>query len=177
MLTLYLCRHAKSSWDDPGQDDFDRPLNERGLRDAPFMAKVFKARNEPVDLLVGSTANRALTTARFYAGELGARERPHFDPAQPRPQLVLESNLYHASVLAIVRIVNGLPDEAQRVMLFGHNPGFTEAVAYLSSEDIGNMPTCGIARIDFPSRSWREVSMDLGTLEWFDYPKRHPGRD
>lgn len=173
MRTLYLCRHAKSSWANPGQDDFDRPLNERGLRDAPFMAKTFKARDEPVDLLVSSTANRAFTTARFFAKELGAKERPGFDAAQPRPQLVLESNLYHASVRGILGIVNGLPNEAAGVMLFGHNPGFTEAVEFLSSRDIENMPTCGIVRIDFPFRSWTEVSMDMGMLEWFDYPKRH----
>ena len=70
MRTLYICRHAKSSWADPGQDDFDRPLNERGLLDAPRMAKIFRERGEPVDLIVTSPAVRALTTARFFAKEL-----------------------------------------------------------------------------------------------------------
>ena len=70
MKTLYLCRHAKSSWADPGMDDFDRPLNERGQRNAPFMAGLFKERGEPVDLIVSSPANRALTTAKAFASAL-----------------------------------------------------------------------------------------------------------
>jgi phosphohistidine phosphatase len=173
MLCLYLCRHAKSSWADPGQADHDRPLNERGLRDAPFMAELFRQRNEPVDLLLSSTALRAITTAQAYARALGASELDRFRPEAPRPQLVRTPELYHPTPTTILRVVNGLPGEVRRVMLFGHNPGFTEAVEYFSSDDIGNMPTCGIVRIDLPVPDWAHVGRDLGTLVWFDHPKRH----
>ena len=71
MRTLYITRHAKSSWDDPRADDFHRPLNDRGQRDAPFMAQVFSSRNEPVDLLMSSTAVRALSTAHLFAKSMG----------------------------------------------------------------------------------------------------------
>lgn len=176
MRTLYLCRHAKSSWADPGQDDLDRPLNERGLRNAPFMARLFKERGEPLDLMVTSTAARALATARFFAQELGAKETPAFDPAAPRPQLLLDANLYHASIRTILGVVNGLPDATSHVMLFGHNPGFTDAVVYFGNEDLDNLPTCGIVRIDFPIDSWKLAARDLGMLIWRDHPKRHPGQ-
>lgn len=165
MRTVYLCRHAKSSWADPGQDDFDRPLNERGLRDAPAMARHFKARNEPVDLIISSPAKRALTTARAFGTELGMTG----DAFREDP------SLYHASTSTIHRVLGALPDAIEHVVLFGHNPGFSEAVETLSSEPIGNMPTCGMVRIDFPVDSWSLVARDMGTLIWFDYPKRHPG--
>ncbi|MFN3874399.1 MAG: SixA phosphatase family protein, partial [Flavobacteriales bacterium] len=147
MRTLYLCRHAKSSWANPGQLDHERPLNERGLRDAPAMARFFHQRGEPIDLIVTSDAHRALATARCFAEELSlGGERFRIDPA-----------LYHASARTIAALVARLPDEAPRVMLFGHNPGFTEAVDFFASEGPANMPTCGLARIDFPVRAWADT--------------------
>lgn len=163
MRTLYFCRHAKSSWADPGQDDFDRPLNERGLRDAPNMARLFKERGDPVDLIVSSPANRALNTARAFGRELRVDDA-HF---------IQEPLLYHATVPIITSIVTRLPNEARRVILFGHNPGFSEVVEHYSTDGVGDMPTCGIARIDFVAEAWNELARDLGTLVWFDYPKRH----
>ena len=162
MRTIYLCRHAKSSWADPGQDDFDRPLNERGERDAPEMAKRLKQRGEVVDLIVTSNAARALSTARAYAAELGlAKDR-----------FVQEPRLYHATPQSIARVVSEVPDTARHVMLFGHNPGFSEAVGYFCGDDVGDMPTSGIVRIDMVANEWKETGRDLGTLVWFDYPKR-----
>lgn len=163
MRTLYFCRHAKSSWAEPGQDDFDRPLNERGLRDAPNMARLFKERGDPVDLIVSSAANRALATARAFARELRIGD----------DRFIQEPLLYHASSTIIASVVARLPDERKRVMLFGHNPGFSEAVEHFSTDGVGDMPTCGIARIDFVAERWNELVRDSGTLVWFDYPKRY----
>lgn len=171
MRTLYLCRHGKSSWADPGMQDFDRPLNSRGMHDAPIMASRFMERGEPLELMVSSTANRALSTARAFADAMGAATRERFDTRAPMPQLLLQPRLYHADVRTILEIVNALPDDAQHVMLFGHNPGFTEAVAFFSSDDIGNLPTCGMVRIDFPCDSWAQASRDYGMLQWRDQPK------
>jgi phosphohistidine phosphatase len=158
--TLYICRHAKSSWADPGMRDFDRPLNQRGLKDAPDMAQRFVERLEPVDLLVSSPAERAITTAREYARTLLRENR-----------LVQEPRIYEASVPALLRIISNLPPDAHAVMLFGHNPGFTELVAHLSGQDIGNLPTSGIARVDVEVDDWDAVSRDTGRLVWLDYPK------
>ncbi|MBL7963337.1 MAG: histidine phosphatase family protein [Flavobacteriales bacterium] len=166
MKTLYLCRHAKSDRSVPTLDDFDRPLNTRGERNAPFMARVFKERGEPVDLLVSSPANRAITTARAFAQAMDIAEK----------DILQDRSIYLADHRVLLHVVNVLPPTADRVMLFGHNPGFTELVEYLSSEDIGNLPTCGIVRIDFPVKEWAAVTRDLGTLVWFDHPKRHQGQ-
>lgn len=162
MRTLYLCRHAKSSWADPGQSDHERPLNDRGMRDAPAMAKHFLERGEPLALIVSSDANRALTTARFFSHVLGL----------PKDRFRLEPQLYHAAVETIARVVSGLPDEAERAMLFGHNPGISLVVEHYTGEDLGELPTCGLVRIDFVCDSWTEIVRGMGTLAWFEYPKR-----
>ncbi|MBK9174828.1 MAG: histidine phosphatase family protein [Flavobacteriales bacterium] len=166
MRTLYICRHAKSSWADPGQDDHDRPLNERGQRDAPLMANHFKERGERIDLIVSSDAVRALSTAKSFKQELrmdGNRFR-------------LEPKLYHASVQTIAQVVAAFPDDCQRAMIVGHNPGLSEAVLYFSSENIGELPTCGLVRIDFVADEWKATGRDLGTLVWFEQPKRILGQ-
>jgi phosphohistidine phosphatase len=162
MRTLYLCRHAKSSWADPGQSDHERPLNERGLRDAPDMAQRFHARGEQLHLIVSSDAARAQATARCFFEELGMRP----------DRFALEPRLYHASPATIARIVSELPDHSAHVMLFGHNPGFSEAVEYFTGDGPGALPTCGLVRIDFPVEHWRATGRDLGTLAWFDCPKQ-----
>lgn len=166
MKTLYLCRHAKSSWADPGMDDFDRPLNERGLRNAPFMAKTFAQRGEPVEWVVSSPANRAITTARFFAEALGL----------PKETFTQERLIYLAERHTLAHIVSQLPDNKERAMLFGHNPGFTDLLNHLSDAGIDNLPTCGLVRIDFAVGSWQHIGKGSGTLVWFDHPKRHPGQ-
>ena len=166
MRRLYLCRHAKSSWTDAGTRDHDRPLNERGFRNAPFMAKEFIAKQEPVDLLVSSTALRAITTARSFANELG------IDPGS----IIQNAAIYHADVSTLMNVINGLPANASRVMLFGHNPGFTHLLDHLTDAGVDNIPTCGLVRIDMDIDDWRGASRHLGTMHWFDYPKRHLGQ-
>lgn len=164
MRTLYLTRHAKSSWDDPNTDDFHRPLNDRGLRDAPAMARAFKERGEVVDRLVSSNAVRAITTAKEFAKALAVKEG----------DIVQDRGIYLAPAEMLLRTVNLLNNDWQRVMMFGHNPGFTELAEYISDADIGELATCATVRIDFTVNDWAEVSMGLGTLVWHDYPKRHP---
>ncbi|MBL7985285.1 MAG: histidine phosphatase family protein [Flavobacteriales bacterium] len=163
MRTLYITRHAKSSWDDPRIDDFDRVLNERGLRDSPFMAKTFGARADGVDLLVSSPAVRAKTTATFFH-DMSGLELP---PIQEIPAI------YLASLHTLLSVVNRLPDSAARIMLFGHNPGLSELTAYLTNSAIGELPTCATVRIDLPVDHWSEVSGGLGDLIWYDYPGSH----
>ena len=163
MRTLYITRHAKSSWDDPRSDDFHRPLNDRGQRDAPFMAQVFRSRNEPVDLFLSSSAVRALTTAHLFAKALGVE----------RSAVQEDRNIYLADLPTLIKRVDQLPDSAKRVMLFGHNPGLSELVEYLGDADLGEIPTCAIVRIDLPIDSWKEASRGLGSVVWSDFPKRH----
>jgi phosphohistidine phosphatase len=165
MRTLYITRHAKSDWTDPELDDFHRGLNQRGLRDAPFMANAFAQRNEPVDLLLSSTAVRALMTAHQFAKALG----------RDKDVVVEERGLYLADLPSLIKRVNTLPDTAERVMLFGHNPGLSDLVEYLGDADLGELPTCAIVRLDLLIGSWSEASMGLASVVWCDHPKLHPG--
>lgn len=162
MRTLYICRHAKSSWAIAGQEDHARPLNERGLRDAPAMAARFKERGEPLDIIVTSDAARALATAKEFAKEL----RLGADRFQVEP------GLYHATAHVIKSACERFPDTASRIMIFGHNPGLSDLVRMLSDEEIGELPTCGLVRIDFTIDEWSGIARGTGTLVWFDYPKR-----
>lgn len=161
MYTLYITRHAKSSWASPGLDDFDRPLNERGLRDAPLMARQFAERKEPVPLLVSSTANRALSTARAFAKALGGV------PIKEQP------SIYHASLEQLMEAVGHLPADARSVMLFGHNPGLSELVEHLTDENLGTIAPCTTVRIDLHAGSWKEVAAGTGRVAWWQAPG-HP---
>ncbi len=161
MKSLILQRHAKSSWDHPDLNDFDRPLNQRGLRDALEMGKRMGRKGERPDLYVSSPANRAITTARIIGKEL----------KYPLEKIVLNQAIYMAGVRTLLTIVNTLDDDNNTVILFGHNPGFTEFAEYLSDERFGNVPTSGQVKITFEAESWALISAGLGIVEWFDFPK------
>lgn len=162
MKRLTLIRHAKSSWADPGMADFDRPLNERGQRDAPMMGQRLAQRQMQPDLLLSSPANRALTTARTIAAEIG----------YPVEHIATEPRIYEAEVSHLVDVVQQLDDRYRHVFLFGHNPGFTELSYYLSNHRVDNIPTCGVFCIDFDFDAWAEVAPGSGGLVFFDYPKK-----
>lgn len=162
MKKLFINRHAKSSWADNTMRDFDRPLNNRGMRDAPFMAKVLKNRSENIDTLVTSPANRALSTARFFAAELDFSE----------DQIVRERGVYGASSTELADIVTTFDNKWESVIMFGHNPGFSNLVEYFTGEFV-EMPTCGIAAVTFEIDHWKEAFRENGTLDFLDFPKNH----
>ncbi len=147
MRTLYLIRHAKSSWGNPGLRDHDRPLNERGLHDAPKMAQLLAEQGIKPDLLVSSPAKRALTTALYFAEAFKIEGI----------EVLREAKIYEAFPHEILSIISDLPESAQTVALFGHNPTFTEvANRFMENDFIENIPTCGIVKISSSADSWRE---------------------
>ena len=161
MRNLYLVRHAKSSWDTPGLRDFSRPLNDRGLHEAPQMAKLLVKQGVQPDLLVSSPAKRAITTALFFADALGV----------PDEAVQRDPDIYEADVRDILRIVCALPDSAHTVLLFGHNNTLTD-VANLYTEDfIENVPTCGIVRIESSAATWREFYEGNSEVKTCFFPK------
>lgn len=165
MKTLYLVRHAKSSWDDPFQDDFDRPLNDRGRRDAPRMAKRLKEREIYPDLLISSPAQRALSTCMLMAETAG----------YPATNIQTDRRLYHASDEQILKIVHEIHNNNDSVVLFSHNPGLTEFANRLVAEPItDNIPTCGVVCVELPVASWKDITWGQGALCFFDYPKKSP---
>ena len=166
MKNLLLIRHAKSSWDDPSLDDRDRPLNGRGKRDAPLMGALLKERGLSPDRIVSSPARRAFKTAKLIAAEIGF----------PVGEIGVDERIYLAEAKRLLDLIQGFHDDAAQIMLFGHNPGFTDLVNLLTDAGIGNVPTCGVASIDFAVDSWAAVSAGAGRLGFFDYPKRHENR-
>ena len=166
MKKLFLVRHAKSSWDDPSLDDIDRPLNDRGKNNAPEMGERLKKQGILPDLLISSPASRARSTAKKLAKKIGYAKN----------EIQINDGLYHGSDDILIDIVRNLPDTAESVMLFGHNPGFTYFANQLCNINIYNIPTAGVVAIDFPMDSWQDVEFGKGELVFFDYPKKQPNK-
>ncbi len=166
MKTLYLVRHAKSSWDNPEQSDFDRPLNERGKKNAPRMAKRLKEKHVTPDVMLTSPAERALDTCKEFALVLGF----------PEDKIKTDKRLYHANEDQILKVIQELKnsprDSEEVVILFGHNPGLTEFANALLNEDLENIPTCGVVAATLDITDWKDARFGCGELEFFDYPKR-----
>jgi len=163
MKTLYLVRHAKSSWDNSELSDFDRPLNDRGMRDAPHMGKRLKEREVAPDLMLSSPARRAITTCKEIASIIG------FEAARIKTDL----RIYHADEEELITLLSELSDTQKIVMLFGHNPGLTHLANTLFNEHIMNIPTCGIVAGKLKIKSWSEINHGCGKLEFFDFPKKN----
>lgn len=163
MKTLVLVRHAKSSWNDPTLNDLDRPLNNRGKHDAPFMAELFAARAISIDLIICSPAKRARKTAKKFCKQL--------DYAWT--DVVIDKRIYEAPASAILKVIAKIDDEVAAAMVFGHNPGFTDVANQFSPEPVDNVPTGGIVTMTFDTRYWRQVPELSPTAFDFDYPKRH----
>jgi phosphohistidine phosphatase len=163
MKTLYVVRHAKSSWDEPDQADFDRPLNERGKRDAPRMGKRLKEKGIHPDLMIVSPARRTWSTARRIAKIL----------EYPKEKIKADERLYHADDDRILATLQDVKDKCDIVMYFGHNPGLTDFVNSLMNieRDIDNVPTCGVVAFQFNIDSWKQLTWGIGNLLFFDYPK------
>jgi len=161
--TLFIIRHAKSSWDASNVDDFERPLNDRGKRDAPRMGKRLKEKEIYADQLVSSPAKRAYSTAKKIAKVL----------KYPKDDIKTDRRLYHADEETILTVVKELNNSRKTVMIFGHNPGLTEFVNSLmdGQQDIDNIPTCGVVAFQFNAETWSEVDWGKGKMLFFDYPK------
>ena len=162
MKTLYLLRHAKSSWDNPDLKDFERPLAERGINDLPVMAERFKARKGHVDTIICSPAVRTKTTAQMFAKELGF----------PRDEIGSNPELYFAGSNMFLKAASLLDDECDRAMMVGHNPAITEFVNEMAGSDINNIPTCGLVELQLPIDDWSDIDFASAELVEFDYPKK-----
>ena len=163
MKTLYVIRHAKSSWSDPELSDRDRPLNKRGKRDAPFMAKLLRGKGLQPDLIMSSPAVRALTTARHFAAVWDV----------PGKEIRTEERIYGAQTSDIQQLVTQLDKDLEVVYLFGHNPTFTTFVNLFAPEYIPNLPTCGIVQLQAAVDTWTSFNEQTARLVAFHYPKQY----
>jgi phosphohistidine phosphatase len=165
--TLYLVRHAKSSWKNESLSDAERPLNKRGKHDAPLMGSILKQRDKTPDVIISSPAKRALSTAKLFAEELGYAKK----------NIVIMEELYMADVSDFLEIIRNINDSAESIMLFSHNPGITYFANFISGSVIENIPTAGTIRIDLNIKSWMETGKIKGTLIFFEYPKKYQDID
>lgn len=159
---LIIVRHAKSAWSDADLNDFDRPLNKRGTSDAPFMAKRYCETEQRPDKIVSSSALRCKTTAGLYADALQI----------PHSEIALREEIYEAPLSRLIEVVNEFDDEWKTVLIFGHNPGMSYLIDYLSGEMV-QMPTNGVACVELDIESWKHAGNGCGSLAYNDYPKRH----
>ncbi len=163
MKKLYIIRHSKSSWSSSAKSDFDRPLNKRGLRDAPFMGKVLKQQDVKPDLILSSPAKRAKKTAIFISHKLNYKE----------DDIVFDEDLYLSSVEEILEIISEVNSDINTLFIIAHNPGVTNFVNRFSKDKIENLPTTGVYKMEFDISSWEELKEDKAENSYFDYPKKH----
>jgi phosphohistidine phosphatase len=163
MKTLYLIRHAKSSWDDPQLSDHDRPLNKRGERDAPLMAKILKKKKIKPDLILSSSAVRALEYAKVISSHLDYKKK----------DIVSTKDLYLSDEDEMLKILKNVKDSNDIVFLFGHNPDITSFANSLCSANLDNIPTSGICEIEFDTDNWNDIDYGKGKFKSFDYPKKY----
>ena len=161
MKTLFLVRHAKSSRDDTTLPDKDRPLNDRGKRDAPRMAKRLAKREVKVDLILSSPARRAITTAQIFADKLDYQLK----------NIAVDDRLYPGAADDVLNILHKLANKWDRVMLVGHNPALADLAHYLSA-DIIQMPTCAVAEFTFEAKLWQRVDKATLTKVVLKLPKK-----
>ncbi len=159
MKTLFLLRHAKSSWDDASLADFDRPLNERGLRTAPLMGKLMRNKDLVPDVILSSPAERASTTATLV------REAGGFGP-----EVTNDDRIYEASPRTLLQVAADLDDEFDTAMLVGHNPGM-EGFVRLLTDSIEPMPTAALAVIDLDISRWSDLGSGAGRVRAVFRPK------
>jgi len=161
--TLFLIRHAKSSWDNFALTDFDRPLNDRGKNDAPEMAKRLIDKKINIDAFISSPAKRAKKTAKLFMKEFGRKKK----------EIILIPELYEASVEAFYQTILAVDNRFNSIAVFSHNPGITSFANGLTEDtQFDNMPTCSVFAVRSNIKSWRDFRDAKKEFWFFDYPKK-----
>ena len=164
MKQLLIIRHAKSDWNALIPTDFDRPLNERGHRDAPKMAKRVVDRKVKLDAIITSTAMRAFTTANYFAS-VYSNETKQVIPIIEKPEL------YLAEPPVFFDVISKANDSYDNIAVFSHNPGITDFINQSGVAQLDEMPTCGIFAISIDTKKWSDFKKAKKQFLFFDYPK------
>jgi len=161
MKQLIVIRHAKSSWDFTSLNDAERPLNERGHKDAPKMAKHLLKQGIAIDAFISSPAKRAFTTATYFAEAYGKKGK----------EIIKAPGLYHASEPVVYELLCTLDDTLSSIAIFSHNPGITTFVNGLTDSSIDFMPTCGVFAVKIQSDTWKDIMYSKKEFWFFTAPK------
>lgn len=157
---IFLIRHAKSSWDDPALADFDRPLNERGKKDAPVMAKKLRGKKVKIDAFISSPAKRARQTCKYFAEEFNFKKK----------EIILEPELYEAGEENFLKVVENLKKKWHSVALVSHNPGITSFANSLTETRVDDMPTCSVFAVKIGADNWEDLRSGEKEFLFFEYP-------
>lgn len=161
MKKIFIIRHAKSDQSFFGSD-FDRPLNKRGIHDAPVMAQRLIDKKMIPEALVASPAKRATQTAEYFAEEMG----------KSATDITFIPELYHAPANVFYEVIAGLPEQINSVAIFSHNPGITDFVNSLRTKvETDNMPTCAVFAVEADIKTWQLFAEAKKEFLFFDYPK------
>ena len=155
MKTLFLLRHAKSSWKDQDVADFERPLNDRGRKAAELVGNFIAKQNVTIDLVISSPAVRARQTIELV-----------LKAAKRSPELRFDQRVYEASPTRLLEIISQIEDDWKSVLLVGHNPGMEELLTLLVGVEM-HMPTASLARVALSSKKWDKILAEKGVLESF----------
>lgn len=158
---LILIRHAKSSWADFSIKDFDRPLNERGKKDAPVMAKRLLDKKITIDAFISSPAKRARKTAEYFAAEYEL----------PKKEIIFIDELYLATPAVFTDVISKVSDQYDTIAVFSHNNGITDYANTLTDTRIDEMPTCSIFAVKAEVKNWNAFADAKKEFWFFDYPK------
>jgi phosphohistidine phosphatase len=162
MKQLFIIRHAKSSWADAGMDDFDRPLNERGKKDAPEMARRLLNKNISIDAFITSTAKRAQQTCKAFAETFEAEKN----------KIILKPELYLAPAEMFFKVISETDNVFNYIAVFAHNPGITGFANSLTYTRVDDMPTCAVYALHIHTKSWKDFADAKKDFWFFDYPKK-----
>jgi len=158
MKTLYLLRHAKSSWDDLELEDFDRPLNDRGKKAAPLMGKVMRERKVEPDLILCSPSKRTKQTVKLV-----------LDAAKIKTDVTYVDSIYESSTQNLLKVL-GEQSKADSILMIGHNPGMSDLLRSLTGES-QHFPTACLANIELDIDKWRAIKGGAGKLVWILRPR------
>ena len=159
MKQLFIIRHGKSDWGNPFQDDFDRPLNHRGIIDAKKMGIYLSNYTHP-QKIISSTAKRAITTAYLIADQLKINQH----------EIEQQKKLYHAPLDKLLETIQTADNKHNTLYIVGHNPGLSSLVSYLS-EDWIELKTCCVAILQADVDSWSNWIKGVATLKQYISPK------
>ncbi|MFD2513056.1 SixA phosphatase family protein [Pontibacter locisalis] len=163
MKTLYILRHAKSSWEFEELSDHDRPLNKRGRNDAELIGQELHSRGVKPNMIMSSSAVRAISTATLVGKEMD------YDA----DDIVVKEEIYGAGKEELLEIVQSAPAEVQYLMLVGHNEAISDFANTLTPDHVASLPTTGVVALEFKCDSWYDISRNNATLLFYDFPKNY----
>ena len=160
MKKLIIVRHSKSSWKDLSLSDFNRPLNGRGKSDGPLMADYLKSKINKIDYLHSSSSVRTFETSKYFINQIQFGKVEYDD------------SLYHSSATSILNMISNYSADYQSVMIIAHNPGLTNLINNITNISLDNLPTTGIAEIEFNINGWSKLSYKNSNLIDLKFPKQ-----